>query len=224
MAQTASAAHPDGHPRSPAPAPAASRRGQESRERIVGAALSLVAEHGPRSREVSVRAIAAGAGVSTGALYHHFPELESIMTAVAERYMAEMMAAVEAATAGREWTDVAGFINARTTAYVEFFAARPGLREFWFDDRASDGVIEVHRRYRELIGASLQEAFARFTGVTADPVTFQISTVVSGALFELAFRRDPQGDPVVVAELRTFIRRYFQEQHLQENREEPGPA
>lgn len=133
------------------------------------------------------------------------------MTAVAERYMDEMMAAIGTATADREWADVHDFIDARVTAYVEFFAARPGLREFWFDDRASDGVIEVHRRYRELISTAMQQTFARFTGVTADPVTFQISTVVTGALYELAFRRDPRGDPVVVAELRKFIRRYFQE-------------
>jgi AcrR family transcriptional regulator len=211
MAQTAAAAHRDGQPGSPAPVPASRRRGQESRERIVAAALSLIAKHGPRSREVSVRAIAAGAGVSIGALYHHFPDLERIMSAVAERYMNEMMAAIGAATADREWADIHGFIDARITAYAEFFAARPGLREFWFDDQASDGVIDVHRRYREMISTAMQQAFARFTGVTADPVTFQISTVVSGSLFELAFRRDPKGDAVVVAELRKFIRRYFEE-------------
>jgi AcrR family transcriptional regulator len=211
MGQTAAAADRGGHPPPATPVPASQRRGQESRERIVGAALSLIARHGPRSREVSVRAIAIGAGVSTGALYHHFPDLESIMTAVAERYMDEMMTAIGAATAEREWADFHDFIDARVTAYMEFFAARPGLREFWFDDRASDGVMDVHRRYRELISVTMQQAFARFTGVTADPVTFQISTVVSGALYELAFRRDPKGDPVVVAELQKFIRRYFQE-------------
>lgn len=173
--------------------------------------MSLIAEHGPRSRSVSVRAIAAGAGVSIGALYHHFAELDSIMTAVAERYMGEMMSAIEAATAAQEWTDPHDLIDARVTAYVEFFAARPGLREFWFDNRASSGVMDVHRRYRELSGATLKEAFARFTAVTADPVTFQISTAVSGSLYELAFRRDPKGDAIVIAELRKFLRQYFQE-------------
>ena len=133
------------------------------------------------------------------------------MTAVAERYMEEMMAAIDAATADREWAGIQAFGDARVTAYVEFFAARPGLREFWFDDRASNGVIDVHRRYRELVAAAMQQAFARFTGVHADPVTFQISTVVSGALFELAFRRDPKGDAAVIAEIRKFLRRYFQE-------------
>lgn len=208
MAQTASVARDDGASRSPA----SRRRGQESRERIVGTAMSLIARHGPRSREVSIRAIAAGAGVSTGAIYHHFPDLERIMTAVAERYMDEMIAAISAAIEGREWADFHEFIDARTTAYVEFFAARPGLREFWFDDRASAGVINVHRRYRERISAAMLQTFTRFTGVTVDPVTFQISTVVSGSLYELAFRRDPKGDPVVVAEIRKFIRWYFQEQ------------
>jgi AcrR family transcriptional regulator len=219
MAQTSAATDRDGHSRSPAAAPGSRRRGQESRERIVATALSLIARHGPRSRAVSVRAIAAGAGVSTGALYHHFPDLESIMTAVAERYMDEMMAAIGAATADRDWPDIHGLVDARITAYVEFFAARPGLREFWFDDRASDGVIDVHRRYRELISMALQQAFTRFTGVATDPVTFQISTVVSGSLYELAFRRDPKGDAVVVAEIRKFMRTY-----LQEKLEDSSPA
>jgi AcrR family transcriptional regulator len=211
MAQTAAAVPGDGQSGPPAPNPASQRRGQESRERIICAALSLVAEHGPRSREVSVRAIAAGASVSTGALYHHFPDLDSIMTAVAERYMRELMTAINAAIADREWADAYDFIDARVTAYVEFFAGRPGLREFWFDDRASAGVMDVHRRYREFSGGALREAFTRFSGVTAAPVAFQISTAVSGALFELAFRRDPKGDAVVIAELRNFLRRHFQE-------------
>jgi AcrR family transcriptional regulator len=211
MAQTAVAVPGDGQPGSQGPAPVSQRRGQESRKRIIGAALSLVAEHGPRSREVSVRAIAAGAGVSTGAIYHHFPDLDSIMTAVAERYMGELMTAINAAIADREWADSYDFINARVTAYVKFFAGRPGLREFWFDDRASNGVMDVHRRYRESSGAALREAFTRFSGVTANPVIFQISTAVSGSLFELAFRRDPKGDAVVIAELRKFLRRHFQD-------------
>jgi AcrR family transcriptional regulator len=221
MAPTAPSAQRDGE------RPASQRRGLESRERIVTAALDLVAEHGPRSREVSVGGIAAGAGVSTGALYHHFPDLESIMTAVAERYMGEMMSAVDAATAGLDSSgplgnrDIVAYIDARITGYVQFFAARPGLREFWFDDRASDGVIEVHRRYRELISAALQEEFARFTGVTVDPVTFQISTVASGSLYELAFRRDPKGDAVVVAAIRKYLRHYLQDQ-LDAARSDPG--
>lgn len=61
-------------------------RSQRSRELILGAALDLFSRQGYRA--TSVRDIAASAGVSTGNVYHHFPDKETIFRTLLDRYWA----------------------------------------------------------------------------------------------------------------------------------------
>ena len=59
-------------------------KSQRSRERILEAALQLFSSQGYRA--TSVRDIAAGAGVSTGNVYHHFPDKETIYLTLLDEY------------------------------------------------------------------------------------------------------------------------------------------
>ena len=59
-------------------------KSQRSRERILEAALQLFSSQGYRA--TSVRDIAAGAGVSTGNVYHHFPDKEAIYLTLLDQY------------------------------------------------------------------------------------------------------------------------------------------
>lgn len=59
-------------------------KSQRSRERILEAALQLFSSQGYRA--TSVRDIAAGAGVSTGNVYHHFPDKERIYLTLLDQY------------------------------------------------------------------------------------------------------------------------------------------
>jgi AcrR family transcriptional regulator len=61
-------------------------RSQRSREQILEAALQLFASHGYRA--TSVREIAELARVSTGNVYHHFPDKESIYRTLLDQYWA----------------------------------------------------------------------------------------------------------------------------------------
>ncbi len=59
-------------------------KSQRSRERILVAALQLFSSQGYRA--TSVRDIAAAAGVSTGNVYHHFPDKETIFLTLLDQY------------------------------------------------------------------------------------------------------------------------------------------
>src|SRR3954452_22369584 len=72
-------------------------RKARTRERIVDAALELLAEGGYAS--AGVQAVAARAGVATGSLYRHFASKDDLFTEVLRRAAARELAAVEAATA-----------------------------------------------------------------------------------------------------------------------------
>lgn len=60
------------------------QRSRRSRAQILEAALELFSHRGYRA--TSVRDIAAAAGVSTGNVYHHFPDKESIFLDLLDQY------------------------------------------------------------------------------------------------------------------------------------------
>ncbi len=67
---------------------------RDTRERILDAAESVVAERGVAA--LSLEATAAAAGVSKGGLLHHFRSKEALLTALVERMVAEMRAGYDA--------------------------------------------------------------------------------------------------------------------------------
>jgi AcrR family transcriptional regulator len=62
------------------------RKSERSREAILEAALGLFSSRGYRG--TSIREIAAAARVSTGNVYHHFPDKETIFETLLKRYWA----------------------------------------------------------------------------------------------------------------------------------------
>jgi len=185
-------------------------RGRRSRDRVVAAAWDLITEHGYRSGEVSVRAIAATAGVSIGSIYHHFTDLDQIITAVTEKYAEEMAASISAIRR-RGWADWRDMLDSSLLGYVDYFRRNPNLRDLWFDDHASPGVLDTHRYYREHVAEDLHRNFAQLVGQELSLLTHQIAIAISGSLYELAFRVDPEGDEEVITELRRVLRNYYSE-------------
>ncbi|MFG2745137.1 TetR/AcrR family transcriptional regulator [Streptomyces chartreusis] len=186
-------------------------RGRRSRDRVIAAAWKLLDEHGAHSGEVTVRAIAAAANVSTGSIYHHFGDLDQIIAAVAERYVAEMSATVAAArdVASRQsWEEM---VDAALAGYVDFFRRHAGLRDLWFDEYGSSGVVELHRAHRERIAQELRRNFTDLTSVDLGPVVHRVAIAIAGSLFELAFRADPAGDAQVITELHRTLRGFYRE-------------
>ncbi len=68
-------------------------RSRATRQRLLGSTVSCLAEHGWSAATVSV--IAADAGISRGALQHHFPTREALVVAALEYMFEERIALVE---------------------------------------------------------------------------------------------------------------------------------
>lgn len=66
------------------------RQEQSTRERILAAAAAILGEDGATAR-LSVRAVAARAGVSVGSLRHHFPTQQDLRDEVMRRVLDWMM-------------------------------------------------------------------------------------------------------------------------------------
>ncbi|EGD56256.1 TetR/AcrR family transcriptional regulator [Gordonia neofelifaecis] len=133
---------------------------------LVVAAIELLEEDG--AGDLSLRAVARRAGVSTAAPYRHFPDRTALLSAVAAVGYTELGAAlVEASPDPADADDLAEV----AVAYVRFALDRPGLFRVMFAegcDRTSPdrvAAVETIRAYLAAIVANTmpeaeQEAMA----------------------------------------------------------------
>lgn len=182
-------------------------RRRATRERIVRAALELVARGG--YREASVAAVAQRAGVATGTVYRHFPgkaELFAEVFRVASQR--EVDAVAEAAS-------VHGSATERIACAVETFARRAlaGRRLAWaLIAEPVDPSVEAERlafreAYADAFAAALRDGLAAGELPEQDPQL--TSTALVGAIGEaLVGPTSPTGgrtdDDAVVAALVQF--------------------
>ncbi|WP_223838397.1 TetR/AcrR family transcriptional regulator [Saccharopolyspora pogona] len=99
-----------------------SSRGQGTRERLVGIAAHLFAEHGYEG--TSIEAVLRQAEVSRGALYHHFGGKEPLFEAVLEHVEADIARKVTAAANDKDPVDA---LRAGCRAWIRL-AAAPAVR------------------------------------------------------------------------------------------------
>jgi AcrR family transcriptional regulator len=116
--------------------------------------------------DLSLRAVARKAGVSTGAPYRHFEDRNALLSAVAAVGYRELAAALQAAHPGPESV---GDLADIAVAYVRFALARPGLFRVMFggvcDTDNADRVEAV-----EAIHAYLFDVVRRGTDPEASDV------------------------------------------------------
>src|SRR5215210_2906033 len=154
-----------------------------TRERIVSAALELLAEGGYAS--AGVQAVAARAGVATGSVYRHFASKDDLFTEVFRRAAAREVATVEEATA-----DDGRPVRERIAAAAEAFARRAlaePTRAYALLAEPVDAAVEAQRLafrrgYRDLFAATLAQGIER--GELAPHDTETVAAALVGALGE----------------------------------------
>lgn len=106
--------------------PVKQRRGEETRQRLLAAALTVHATHGQDG--FTVQAVTTESGVSLGSLYHHFTNFDGLAAALYTRCMADLLDGIVAALE-RTRTPRAG-IRAVVTAYLTFVSTEPAKARF----------------------------------------------------------------------------------------------
>jgi AcrR family transcriptional regulator len=103
--------------------PVRQRRGEETKQRLLDAAL---ATH--EADDFTVQAVVAASGVSLGSLYHHFGSFDGLAAALYARCMADLLDGIVAALA-RARTGRTG-VRAAVTAYLDFATTQPAKARF----------------------------------------------------------------------------------------------
>jgi AcrR family transcriptional regulator len=149
------------------------QRSQETRERILDAALRVFADHGYDG--ASVTQICEHAGVSKGALYHHYPTKQAVFLALLEHWLASVVVGLEALREGQ--TDVAELLLQMAEFSQQIFNAADGrlpmFLEFWsqasHDPTIWKATVAPYRRYRDYFASLVQEGIASGSLRDVDP-------------------------------------------------------
>lgn len=145
---------------------------------LVRAAIELLEEGGPS--ELSLRAAARRAGVSTGAPYRHFADREALMSAVAAvgyRELAQQLAAAQPAQITPDG------LAAVANVYVRFALTRPGMFRAMFAepcDPTSAERVAAAEAINSYLKALVQQAFPNSD---PEPMATAVWALVHGLAF-----------------------------------------
>ena len=109
------------------PLPAVQDRGHKAVERLLGAAEKILESGGLEA--ATVPEIAVRAGMSVGNVYKRFPNKDSLLRAVYERFFAESLAANEFALDPAKWKDIPSteVLSTLVTGMIEGYRSRRAL-------------------------------------------------------------------------------------------------
>jgi AcrR family transcriptional regulator len=116
---------------------------KDTAERIASAALDILRKEGPQA--VSMRRVAQAVGITPMAIYHHFPNRDTLLNTITDREFAKLLGHIQAhplrgtiearlVSGMADYVDYA-FTEPRVFDYV-FSQPRPGARQFPKDFRA----------------------------------------------------------------------------------------
>ena len=115
------------------------------RQALIEAGIKIINESGEEN--LSLRKVAALCNVSHAAPYAHFKDkdelLEAIKNSVTERFMEELLNAVE----GKPTADQAIIAMGRT--YIQFFSSNPDYFAFIFGKQNINAHLKMNREYKD---------------------------------------------------------------------------
>ncbi|ONI80360.1 TetR family transcriptional regulator [Saccharothrix sp. ALI-22-I] len=107
----------------------------ETADRIAAAALAILLAEGAQA--VTMRRVAADAGVTAMATYRHFPNREALLRSVVDAAVAEMTG--DWRERGRD-LDFAARVDVLADAFLDFALGRPNLYRYLVTDHRSDAL------------------------------------------------------------------------------------
>lgn len=175
-------------------------------EALLDAAAELLRDREPEA--ITVRDLAAGAGVPTGTLYQFFEDTDAVLQALAVRYLAAVPAVLDEALrpGGEDWSRTVGRV---VDAYAAMIREHPAIRRLWLS-----GVLDAAtRRLEQETDASLA---VRLGGVLraqagtrrGTPQQWRTLAALINGLLQHAFSEHPAGDPAALREARRAARAY----------------
>ncbi|MDO7882503.1 TetR/AcrR family transcriptional regulator [Antiquaquibacter soli] len=181
---------------------------QRSAERITSlldAAAELIDQNGIDGLTTSD--VATRSGSSVGVVYRYFPNIQSLLKALAarnlDRFTTRLHELLPASAA-----DALGAMNGVVDAYLELARTEPGFRALRFGDVIDDRFIRENPGATSALSKLFTDLLVtRYELSPSDELAFDIEVLVEigDALLHRAFRYDAAGDERYIARLREIV-------------------
>ncbi len=178
--------------------------------RMLDACAVLLDEAGYEALTTTL--VAERAGVAIGSLYQFFPDKRAIAAALAmrnlEAYVARVQARLDAGADG-DWQQT---VQDAMNDFIGMHRATPGFRTLRFGDVVDRHLLDEERDNDTVIAEKLSLLMVRYFGMPDGPplrLALLVAVQLADALVTLAFRRDPAGDPEILAEARQVVGEYL---------------
>lgn len=175
---------------------------QRSTDRIANlldAAAELIDEHGIDGLTTSD--VATRSGSSVGVVYRYFPNIQSLLRALAARNMDRFKARISGTS---EATTLGAAIEILIDSYLAMARSEPGFRALRFGDIIDNRFIQSDEPESTLSQAFYTMAVDQFGLSASEELSFEMDILVeiADALLHRAFLRDRNGEERYVTKLR----------------------
>lgn len=161
---------------------------------------------------LSTTMLAERAGVAIGSVYQFFPDKRAIVQSLTVRNLEAYLERLSARMGQGEFDHWWDAVDAGIDEYITMHREVPGFRILRFGDVIDVHLLDDERDNNAVIVDKLTELVAdRFNLADRPNLRFALAIAVEAAdgLIKMAFRRNPEGDPVVLAEAKELIRQYL---------------
>ncbi|MBN9240344.1 MAG: TetR family transcriptional regulator [Micrococcales bacterium 70-64] len=185
---------------------------QRSAERITSlldAAAELIDKNGIDGLTTSD--VATRSGSSVGVVYRYFPNIQSLLRALASRNMEKFTARIFGGMSDEpaHWMDG---MDVAIDGYVELLRTEPGFRALGFGDVIDKRFVQPDMSNNSVLAREFTALFTRKYGLTpSDELAFDFEIIVeiADSILHRAFLYDPKGDERFIAKLREIVRDYM---------------
>lgn len=185
---------------------------QRSAERITNlldAAAALIDRHGIDGLTTSD--VATASASSVGVVYRYFPNIQSLLRALAARNLQKFSDRVFGAMAeqAENWMDA---LNVGIDAYVDLCRTEPGFRALGFGDVIAKRFLDPHLSNNSVLAREFNDLLVRKYGLQpSEDLAFDLEVIVNigDALLNRAFLYDRDGDARFIEKLRVLVYDYM---------------
>jgi AcrR family transcriptional regulator len=181
--------------------------------RMLDACAELVDEIGYEALTTTL--LAERAGVAIGSIYQFFPDKRAVVQALTLRNLEAYLSRIGERFSEAEFSYWWDGIHAGIDEYIAMHRDVPGFRTLHFGDVVDVHLLDEDQDNNAVIASALATLLVdKLDMPSGEHLNFALAIAVeaSDALIKLAFRRDPAGDPRVLAEAKALIRDYLQRQ------------
>ena len=185
------------------------QRSADRMQSLLDAAAALIDEEGLDA--VTTTAVAYRSRSSVGVLYRYFPNVDSLLKALAQRNMARYLERVQDGSDGTPDAPWSSWDNT-LDSFVHMSRHEPGFRHLGFGDIINERFLDAELSNNSLIARAFAQQLAETHSVeVTEKMLFHLDVGIAmgSAILRRAFLYEPQGDERFIEEARNLIGPYL---------------